>query len=78
MERYAVVPFPSEQANGNHVNATIAFPSEHKLGTQSYRSRVSSLFVRSRNRNEDGTERLCSHVNYALVLLATSSDPKIH
>ena len=30
MERYAIVPFRSVQANGKHVTGTIAFPSEHK------------------------------------------------
>ena len=30
VERYAIVPFPSEQANRKHANGTIAFPSEHK------------------------------------------------
>ena len=28
--RYRFVPFPYEQANGKHINGTIAFPSEHK------------------------------------------------
>ena len=44
MKRYAVVLFPSKQANGKHVNGTIALLSEHKIkiGTQSVRSCVNS------------------------------------
>ena len=38
VERYAVVPFLSEQANGKHVNGTIAFPSDHKTKLVRYRS----------------------------------------
>ena len=65
VERYAIIPFPSEEANGKHANRTIAFLSEHRteIGTQSFSSRVNSLFVRSRNWNEDGTGRLRSRVN---------------
>ena len=60
MVRNRSVPFLSEQGNGKHVNGTIAFPSEREIGTQSFRA--NSLFVRSRNWNEDGTERLRSRV----------------
>ena len=59
--RNRCVPFPSEQANGKHVNGTIAFPSVHKQNWYAivpFRSCVNSLLVRSRNWNEDGTDRL--------------------
>ena len=59
VERCAIVPFPSEQAIENM--STERLRSEHnKIGTQSFHSRVNSLFVRSRNWIEDATERLLS------------------
>ena len=63
--RYAIVPFPFEQPICSFQklerrwNGKTVFPSEHNIGTQSFRSRLNSLYVRSRNWNEDGTERSC-------------------
>ena len=42
--------------------------TETKTDTQSFSSRVNSLFLRSRNWNENGTERLRSRVNGALFI----------
>ena len=51
-----IVNFDEQISDG-----TIAFSSEHK--TKLVRFRLNSLFVRSRNWNEGGTERLRSRLN---------------
>ena len=48
-------------------NDRVPARTEIKTNTQSFHSRVNSLFLRSRNGNEDGIERLRSRINRASV-----------
>ena len=48
------------------LNDCVPVLTETKTDTQSFCSRVNSLFLRSRNWNEDGMERLRSRVNGTL------------